>query len=83
MTQMFLLQRDQDVSGVTGTGVVAEGIQFADGRVALRWCVGDHRSTSTWDSMDAVRAIYGHDDRTKVVWLMATGYNHVTDEVFA
>ncbi|MDE2104167.1 MAG: hypothetical protein KGL39_43420 [Patescibacteria group bacterium] len=64
----FVLRRNEDVSGVSGLGIVAEGVEFADGRVALRWCVGEHRSTVTWDSMDAVRAIHGHDGRTVVEW---------------
>lgn len=62
----FELVRTEDPTGVSGTGVVAEGIVFSDGRVALRWCVGEHRSTVTWDSLDAVREIHGHDGRTQV-----------------
>jgi len=64
----FYLFRDEDVTGVSGTGVVAEGIAFSDGRAAIRWCVGDHRSTSVWESMEALEAIHGHDGRTRVVW---------------
>lgn len=66
--KLFILQRDEDETGVSGTGVVAEGIEFSDGRVALRWCVGEHRSTVAWDSIEAVRAIHGHDGKTKVVY---------------
>src|SRR4051794_16547249 len=33
----FELHRDQDISGVSGVGVVAEGVAFTDGTVALRW----------------------------------------------
>ena len=33
----FELHRDDDVSGVSGTGVVAEGVLFSSGRVALEW----------------------------------------------
>ena len=35
----FLLERIEDVSGVAGTGWVAEGIQFTNGCVALTWRV--------------------------------------------
>jgi hypothetical protein len=65
----FVLQRDEDETGVSGTGQVAEGVEFSDGRVALRWIVGDHRSTVTWDNMDNVEAIHGHNGRTRVVWM--------------
>jgi hypothetical protein len=33
----FELHRDTDITGVSGTGVVAEGVAFSDGVVALRW----------------------------------------------
>lgn len=64
----FVLYRVEDSTGVSGTGVVAEGVEFSDGRVALRWCVGEHRSTVMWDSIASVRAIHGHDGKTKVTW---------------
>lgn len=63
----FHLLRTVDVSGVSGTGVVAEGVQFSDGRVVLRWLT-DVPSTAIYDSIDAIRHIHGHDGMTKVVW---------------
>jgi hypothetical protein len=63
---LFVLDRSEDVTGVSGTGVVAEGIQFSDGSCALRWCVGEHRSTVIWSSIEAVKAIHGHDGKTVV-----------------
>lgn len=64
----FVLVRDSDVTGVSGTGTVAEGVEFSDGRVALRWIVGPHRSTVTWDNMEAVVEVHGHNGATQVVW---------------
>jgi hypothetical protein len=64
----FVLIRDEDVTGVSGTGTVAEGVEFSDGRVALRWIVGEHRSTVTWDSVESVLAIHGHNGATRLVW---------------
>ena len=54
---------------MSGTGDVAHGCLFPDGKVAVRWCVGTHRSTSLWDSLEAVEAIHGHGGKTKVVWV--------------
>jgi hypothetical protein len=68
----FLLQRDQDVSGVSGTGVVAEGVEFSNGRAALCWIIGEHRSTVFWESMLSVEAIHGHGGATRIVWLDST-----------
>jgi hypothetical protein len=64
----FLLQRDEDPTGVSGTGTVAEGTQFSDGTVVLRW-LGRHPSTVVWPDIDAARAVHGHDGRTQFVQL--------------
>lgn len=59
----FDLIRYHDVSGVSGEGVVAWGVKFPDGSVALRW-PGDHPATAVWDSVEAVLAIHGHNGLT-------------------
>ncbi len=61
----FTLHRTTDPSGVSGTGLVAEGVEWTDGTVALRWC-GDRPSTVVHDSLEAVKAIHGHDGATQV-----------------
>lgn len=67
----FELHRDEDVSGVSGTGIVAEGVAFSDGGpVALRW-------TSEWPTsvvfhdrgIESLEAVHGHNGRTRIVWL--------------
>lgn len=69
MPRRFVLERSEDITGVSGTGIVAEGIAFGDGRVALRWIVGEHRSTVTWDSLAAVEAVHGHNGATIVKFI--------------
>ena len=64
----FILFRKEDPTGVSGTGIVAQGIQFGDGRVSLRW-VSQHASTANFDSINDVRAIHGHDGATVVDWM--------------
>lgn len=34
--RLFTLERTIDITGISGTGIVAEGIQFSDGTVAMR-----------------------------------------------
>jgi hypothetical protein len=68
MTRRFKLIRHHDVSGVSGTGPVAEGVQFTDGAVALRW-YGDYPTTTVWDGIDSVVAIHGHGGATEVEWI--------------
>mgnify|MGYP005813502891 CR=1 FL=1 len=63
----FLLVRDVDVSGVSGTGVVAEGVEFSDGAVALHWLAGEVHSTAVFGSLAEVRAVHGHNGATRIV----------------
>lgn len=65
----FELHRDTDVSGVSGIGVVAEGVAFSDGTTVVRWVVGEHRSTVVWPDVDSVVAIHGHNGATRLVWV--------------
>lgn len=60
----FNVVRHEDVTGVSGIGVVAEGVEFHDGTVAFRWR-GLYRSTVLWDSIKGVVAVHGHDGRTE------------------
>lgn len=65
----FVLQRDIDETGVSGTGRVAEGLQFEDGRATMRWCVNPARSTTTYDNTTELITIHGHDGKTKIIWI--------------
>jgi len=62
--QPFALHRAEDVTGVSGAGVVAHGVLFADGTVAIRWG-GEHASTVIWDSLADAMHVHGHDGRTR------------------
>lgn len=64
----FHLQRDEDVTGISGTGVVAEGIEFSNGKVVIQWIVGEHQSTVVWDDIESVKAIHGHNGSTQIVF---------------
>lgn len=45
----FVLNRHRDISGVSGTGLVAEGVVWSDGAVALRW-PGDNPTTVAFET---------------------------------
>lgn len=64
----FELHRDQDVSGVSGLGVVAEGVQFTDGRCVYRWLSGV-ATTNVADCLEHIVDIHGHGGATRVVWI--------------
>jgi hypothetical protein len=62
----FWLQRVEDESGVSGVGLVAEGIVFSSGWCALTWLTG-HKSVAFYPSLEEIEAIHGHDGKTKIV----------------
>jgi hypothetical protein len=64
-SRLFVLDRVEDQSGISGTGVVAEGIEFSDGTVVMRWRT-HIKSTSIYESVRAVEAIHGHGGRTRI-----------------
>lgn len=61
----FYLVRIEDASGVSGTGRVAQGTIFDNGKVALTW-LSDHPSVTVYDNIGEVRAIHGHEGKTEV-----------------
>lgn len=66
----FILVRDEDVTGVSGTGIVAEGVEFFDGVVVLRWTSAFPTSVVFHDKgVESVMAIHGHGGATQIVWL--------------
>jgi hypothetical protein len=66
--RLFQLERAVDETGVSGTGVVAQGVEFDDGTVAMRW-LSEHTSTAIYEHIGDVETIHGHNGATKIEWL--------------
>lgn len=64
----FILRQTQDISGVSGTGDVAEGILFSNGKVVLAWR-GQWPGVEVADSVEQVVQVHGHVGATVLVWL--------------
>ncbi len=66
----FYLQRGEDISGMSGLGKIAEGIEWGNGRVAIIW-LSSSPSTGQYDSITALETIHTHNGQhdTKVVWI--------------
>ncbi|MEU8760682.1 hypothetical protein [Streptomyces sp. NPDC048659] len=64
----FYLQRTTDITGVSGTGHVADGILWPDGSADIRWR-GDRPSAVHWDRFEDAVAVHGHGGATQIVWL--------------
>lgn len=77
----FILYRDEDVTGISGTGPVADGVVFpGDGTTVMRWRdvrgpaaePGVSPTTVVFENIDAVRALHGHGGATRIVWGAST-----------
>lgn len=66
-SRLFTLVRAEDVSGTSGLGIVAEGVEFSDGTCALHWLSQMH-SIEICANLHVVEQIHGHEGRTKVVF---------------
>jgi hypothetical protein len=63
----FHIHRDEDESGVSGTGVVAEGAIYSNTKIVLSWLTV-HKSMCIYDSLAEMMAIHGHGNKTRLVW---------------
>ena len=74
----FYLNRIEDESGISGTGRVAQGFIFDNGKVALAW-LSEHPSVTIYDNIGEVRAIHSHDGKTELE--MIPDYKRAFNEV--
>lgn len=55
----FVMRREFDISGVSGTGLVLEGVHFSTGVVVIHWLTPPPRgSISVFDSLEQFLAIH-------------------------
>lgn len=64
----FKVKREEDESGVSGTGVVAEGVEFENGKVVIQW-LSHKPSIAIYDNIKVFADIHGHGGKTFVLWV--------------
>lgn len=64
----FILNRLQDATGTSGTGIVAEGVVFSGGKVALTW-FSHYGAVNVYDSMEVVKVLHGHNGMTLIEFI--------------
>jgi len=64
----FELHRDDDETGVSGTGRVAEGVELWHRQCVLTW-FGPHTSVAVYANIGTIDAVHGHNGKTRIVWL--------------
>lgn len=67
-SRRFFLMRNHDVSGVSGTGIVAEGILFSTGKAVINWLNGVH-SVGVFESIEDLTTVHGHNGATVIQWV--------------
>jgi hypothetical protein len=64
----FCLVRDEDVSGVSGTGKVAEGVEFENGICALSFS-SQYPHANVYANIRVVTEVHGHGGKTRIVFV--------------
>ena len=74
--RLFQVVREADITGVSGTGVVADGVEFPDGTAVVRWRElepgnpnyerGVRATTVVFPNVRAVEALHGHNGATRL-----------------
>jgi len=62
----YYLQRNEDFSGVSGTGIVAEGVIMPSGKCIHEWSQSYVISHNIYPNIQSVQHIHGHEGRTIV-----------------
>lgn len=65
MLRQFILVRQKDLTGTSGTGVVAEGVVFEDGQAVLKWLRKPY-SLGVYPSLKNLLDVHGHEGNTQV-----------------
>ena len=81
--RLFQVVREADITGVSGTGVVADGVEFPDGTAVVRWRElepgnpnyerGVRATTVVFPNVRAVEALHGHSGATRLAFTDAKG----------
>lgn len=63
----FYLVRHEDESGISGTGVIAEGVKFTNGWCYIVWLT-EYRSAGFYESAEMMMNTHGHNGKTILHW---------------
>lgn len=63
----FFLQRDIDISGVSGTGIIAHGVILPSGKVVMEW-ITTHGSIAIYENINEVQVLHAHKGTTHLIY---------------
>lgn len=71
--RLFVMRRNADESGVSGTGMVLEGVEFSNGVVVVEWRSKKHPGSisifSSFDAFEEVHITPHPTNGTEIIWL--------------
>ncbi|HYZ83553.1 MAG TPA: hypothetical protein VE621_04100 [Bryobacteraceae bacterium] len=76
--RLYRLCRNEDISGTSGTGHIADVAEFDDGTVVVHWMrernAAHVSSTTVFQSLEDLLKIHGHQGRTTVELVVDTDH---------
>lgn len=73
MARTFTLVRNDDETGISGTGLIAVGVEFPSGICVIEW-VTKYQSIGVYPNIEELVLIHGHHGKTVVEWTEEPGY---------
>lgn len=64
----FHFTRTEDVSGVSGTGIVGEGCELTNGKIVFSW-LSNLGSVAVYDNVKTFLTVHGHEGKGRIEWI--------------
>lgn len=64
--ELFYLERLEDESGISGTGIVAVGVKLPSGKVVIEWTTFTS-SIGIYNNIEQCEELHGHGGKTRIV----------------
>jgi hypothetical protein len=64
----FHFVRSEDLSGVSGTGIVGEGCELSNGKIIFSW-LSNLGSVAVYDNIKTFLTVHGHEGRGSIRWI--------------
>lgn len=64
--QQFYLLRTKDISGVSGCGIIAQGVIFSSNRCVVEWKM-PFMTITIFSNIEELKMIHSHGGATKVI----------------
>lgn len=68
MTKLFVIIRETDNTGISGIGIVADGVQFKNGKCVLCWR-GKIQTIVIHENIKSVMQLSCSHSKSKIKWL--------------